>query len=134
MKSIKIVIVAFVLALVSVSCSKSSDSPAAAPVPATIEGAWVGKFGTDNSKPSVYYSLNFKAGGILEEITQSGEVKGKGTWKLDNNIIYGSYNYVAPPNNKYSIIGAFDSKKGQILGNWGYGSSSTNGGLWEMTK
>ena len=132
MKSIKIAIVAFVLALVSVSCSKSSDSPAAAP--ATVDGVWVGKFGTDNSKPTVFFSLNFKPGGVLEEITESGEVKGKGTWKLDNNIIYGSYNYVAPPNNKYSIIGAFDSKKGQILGNWGYGSSSTNGGLWEMIK
>lgn len=132
MKKIKIAIIAFVLALASVSCSKSSDSPAAAP--ATIEGVWVGKFGTDNNKPSSYFSLNFKAGGVLEEITQSGEVKGKGTWKLDNNILYGSYNYVAPPNNKYSIIGAFDSKKGQILGNWGYGNSSTNGGLWEMIK
>lgn len=132
MKSIKIAIVAFVLALVSVSCSKSSDSPAAAP--ATVDGVWVGKFGTDNSKPTVFFSLNFKPGGVLEEITETGEIKGKGTWKLDNNIIYGSYNYVAPPNNKYSIIGAFDSKKGQILGNWGYGSSSTNGGLWEMTK
>ena len=132
MKSIKIAIVAFVLALVSVSCSKSSDSPAA--VPATVDGVWVGKFGTDNSKPTVFFSLNFKPGGVLEEITETGEIKGKGTWKLDNNIIYGSYNYVAPPNNKYSIIGAFDSKKGQILGNWGYGSSSTNGGLWEMTK
>ena len=132
MKSIKIAIVAFVLALVSVSCSKSSNSPAAAP--ATVDGVWVGKFGTDNSKPTVFFSLNFKPGGVLEEITETGEIKGKGTWKLDNNIIYGSYNYVAPPNNKYSIIGAFDSKKGQILGNWGYGSSSTNGGLWEMTK
>jgi hypothetical protein len=132
MKSIKIAIIAFVLALVSVSCSKSSDSPAAAPV--SVDGVWVGKFGTDNSKPTVFFSLNFKAGGVLEEIAQTGEVKGKGTWKLDNNIIYGSYAYTAAPNSKYSIIGAFDSKKGQILGNWGYGTSSTNGGLWEMTK
>ena len=132
MKKFKIALVACVLALVSVSCSKSSDSPASAP--ATVDGVWVGKFGTDNSKPSVFFSLNFKAGGVLEELTQSGEVKGKGTWKLDNNIIYGSYNYVAPPNNKYSIIGTFDGKKGQILGNWGYGTSSTNGGLWEMIK
>ena len=133
MKSIKIAIVAFVLALVSVSCSKSSDSPSSAPK--TLDGVWVGKFGTDNSKPSVFFSLNFKAGGVLEELTESGEVKGKGTWKIDNNnIITGTYNYVAPSNNKYSIIGAFDSKKGQILGNWGFGSSATNGGLWEMNK
>ena len=132
MKSIKIAIVAFVLALVSVSCSKSSDSPSSAPK--TIDGVWVGKFGNDNNNPSLFFSLNFKAGGVLEELTATGEVKGKGTWKLDNNILTGSYNYLPPTNTKFSIIGAFDSKKGQILGNWGFGSSATNGGLWEMTK
>ena len=55
--------------------------------------------------------------------------------KLDNNnIITGTYNYLPPANNKFSLIGAFDSKKGQILGNWAYGSITTNGGLGEMTK
>jgi len=132
MKSIKIAIVAFVLTLVSISCKKSSDSPSA--TPATIEGVWVGKFGTGDNKPSSFFSLNIKPGGVIEELTESGEVKGKGTWKLENNILSGSYTYLAPSSNKYSIIGAFDASKGMILGNWGYGNSNTNGGLWEMNK
>ena len=115
------------------ACSKSNSQP-----PATnqsIQGVWVGKFGTDNNNPTAFFSYNFKSGGVLEELTDNGQVKGTGTWKLENNIVSGyTINVLAPVGNKYSMIGAFNASQGKILGNWGYGSSSTNGGLWEMTK
>lgn len=118
--------------LLTFACSKSTDKPAAA---TTIEGVWTGKYGTGNNKPSSFYSFNIKAGGVIEELDANGAVKGKGTWKLDNNkILMASYNYLPPANAKFSVIGAFNAGDGRILGNWGYGESVTDGGSWEMTK
>lgn len=118
--------------LLTFACSKSTDKPAAA---TTIEGVWTGKYGTGNNKPSSFYSFNIKAGGVIEELDANGAVKGKGTWKLDNNkILMVSYNYLPPANTKFSVIGAFNGEDGRILGNWGYGESVTDGGSWEMTK
>ena len=116
------------------SCKKGSvDKP---PVTSnSITGTWEGKFGTDNNNPSSFFSFNIKEGGILEELTVTGQVKGTGTWKLENKILSGyTINVLAPVGNKYSILGAYNSSDGKILGNWGYGNSPTDGGLWEMTK
>jgi len=133
MKFLQAVSVLLFAAFTFAACSKSNNTP-----PVTnnsVQGAWVGKFGTDNNAPSVFFSYNFKAGGVLEELTDNGQIKGTGTWKLDNNILSGyTINVLAPVGNKYSMIGAFNAAQGKILGNWGYGSSATNGGLWEMSR
>lgn len=115
------------------SCSKKSD-PAPASTSTSLQGVWVGKYGFDNENPHVFYSFNIKANGIIEELNSTGEVKATGTWKLDNNIFTAKYINVAPSTSKYSVIGAFNSSMGKILGNWGYESSATNGGTWEMAR
>lgn len=112
------------------ACSKSTDKPASA----TIEGVWVGKYGTGDNKPSAFYSFNIKANGVIEELDVNGTVKGQGTWELENNILMATYQYLPPANNKFSVLGAFNAAQGKILGNWGYGESVTDGGTWEMTK
>ena len=119
-------------AITLAACSKSHDAP---PANDSVQGVWIGKFGTGAGNPSSFFSYNFKAGGVLEELTDNGQVKGTGTWKLDNKILTGyTINVVAPVGNKYSMIGAYNAEQGKILGNWGYGSSTTDGGLWEMSK
>lgn len=134
MKILKSVFLVAIAAFFFSACSKSND----APPPATndsVQGVWAGKFGIDNEVPSVFFSYQFKAGGVLEELTNTGQVKGTGTWKIENNIVSGyTINVLAPVGNKYSMVGAYNAAQGKILGNWGYGSSSTNGGLWEMSK
>jgi hypothetical protein len=130
MKFLRIAFVA-VMMVAAVACSKSSDKPS---VSTNIEGVWVGKYGTGNNNPSSFFSFNIKAGGVIEEIDVNGQVKGTGTWKVENKILSASYTWLTPGATKFSVLGAFDAAKGQILGNWGYGSSVTDGGLWEMTK
>jgi len=118
-----------------VSCKKNSDDRPDSNPSAQIQGVWAGKFGTGNNNPTAFFSFNIKAGGILEELTATGQVKGTGTWKLENKIFYGyTINILDPIGNKYSVIGAYDASKGKILGNWGYEDEATDGGLWEMNK
>ena len=131
MKFAKVIGLALMILFI-VSCSKSNDSNKGT---TSVEGVWEGKYGTGNNNPSSFYSFNIKPGGILEELNASGQVKGTGTWKLENgNIFSAKYTYAAPSNSKFSIIGAFYKSDGKLLGNWGYGESVTDGGLWEMTK
>jgi hypothetical protein len=118
--------------LLAVACSKSSDKPS--PATNSIEGIWVGKYGTGNNNPSSFFSFSIKANGVIEEVDSEGQVKGKGTWKLENKILSATYTWLAPSNTKFSVLGAFNAAQGKILGNWGYGASATDGGLWEMTK
>ncbi|MBC7850566.1 MAG: hypothetical protein H7Y31_12570 [Chitinophagaceae bacterium] len=133
MKFIKLLSIVFFLVASISSCKKDNDNP---PVtPASIEGVWVGKFGNGNAAPSSFFSFNFKANGVLEELTQTGEVKGVGTWDIENNLIDGyTINILAPVGNKYSVIGSYNASVKKILGNWGFGNSVTDGGMWEMAK
>lgn len=129
MNFLRIALVAVTMVL-AVACSKNNDKH----VSTTIEGVWVGKYGTGSNNPSSFFSFNIKAGGIIEEIDTNGQVKGTGTWKLENNVLYASYTWLPPSSTKFSVLGAFDASKGEIVGDWGYGSNATNGGLWDMTK
>ena len=131
MKFLKIACVALVM-LLTFACSKNTDKPA--PAAASIEGIWTGKYGTGDNKPSTFYSFNIKSNGVIEELNADGSVKGKGTWNLENKILMATYNYLPPSNSKYSVLGAFKAEEGRILGNWGYGTSVTDGGTWEMKK
>jgi hypothetical protein len=130
MKLIKSIALFSMLFALFTACKKDSDSPGA-----VVDGTWVGKFGNDNDDPSVFYSLNFKPGGILEEIDQSGEVRGVGSWNIDNNnIITGhTVNTKSPVGKKYSIVAAFYPGQNVVLGNWGFDDSATNGGTFELT-
>lgn len=129
MKMMKIFFAVLLLAAIFTACKKDATKPVA-----TIEGTWVGKFGTGENAPSSFYSFNIKADGTIQEVNAAGEVVGEGTWELDNKILYATYSYFTPSTKVYSILGAFDKNQGKLLGNWGYNESATNGGLWEMTK
>lgn len=133
MKALKLSLLVLFTSLFFINCKKDNDSPSNSGTPSSsITGVWEGKYGTGSNNPSTFYSFAIKAGGVLQELDQAGQVKGTGTWKLENNIISGSYTY--PSGLKYSILGAFDPAKKQIVGDWGYGSNATNGGLWDMDK
>ena len=132
MKLLRSITSVLLLLVVFSACSKDSDST---PSTTTFQGLWQGKFGNDNDAPSVFFSLKFKTGGVLEEIDTDGSVKGTGTYTIDNNNIVTGHtvNIKAPVGNKYSYVAAFYPSQGKILGNWGFGNSGTNGGLFELT-
>lgn len=133
MKLFKSILFAGIAFLSFTACKKDSGGSSKS---TTVDGKWEGKFGNDNDAPTLFYSLNFKEGGVLEEIDQSGEVKGVGTWAMDNTnkIITGhTINTKEPVGNKYSIIAAFYPSQGKVLGNWGFGNSATDGGTFELT-
>ena len=130
MRVLKIALIALFTSGIFVACKKEKvDKPAQ-----SIEGRWVGKYGFGNDVPSIYFSLNFKPGGVIEEISSSDQVKGTGTWTMMDNVINAHYSWLPGNPNSFSIVAAFDASTGKLLGNWGYGSSATDGGLWEMTK
>jgi hypothetical protein len=128
----KIMFSAFVVIAALMSCKKDHDEIKKT----TIEGRWEGAYINDASGNSFYYSFNIKPGGIIEEINASGEKIGEGTWEIDsNNIFSAKYKWIPPIwHSTYTVIGALYHETGKLLGNWGYGSSATNGGTWEMQK
>lgn len=132
MRVLKIALIALFTSGIFVACKKEKTEKPENPAQ-SIEGTWVGKYGFGNDAPSIYFSLKFKSGGVIEEIGSSGEVKGTGTWEMTGNTITAHYSYVSNQNS-FSLVAAFDASTGKLLGNWGYGSSATDGGLWEMTK
>ncbi len=131
MKFLKSITSVLLLLVVFSACKKDSDSTPSV----TFQGMWQGKYGDDNDKPSVFFSLHFKAGGVLEEIDTDGSIKGTGTYTIDNNNVVTGHtvNIKAPVGNKYSYVAAFYPNHAKVLGNWGFGNSATNGGLFELT-
>jgi len=129
MKISKIILLAAVALTGFVSCKKDNDDVSKQ---TTIEGLWVGTYVNNASGNNFFYSFNIKAGGVIEEINSSGQSLGQGTWKLENDILTATYQWTG--GSKYSVLAAFYKDKGQLLGDWGYGSNTTNGGTWQMTK
>jgi len=130
MKISRIILVAAVALTGFISCKKDKDDVSSKQT--TIEGVWVGTYVNNASGNSFFYSFNIKPGGIIEEINPSGQKIGQGTWELENDILSAHYQWTS--GSKYSVIGAFYKEQGKLLGDWGYGTSATNGGTWQMTK
>jgi hypothetical protein len=126
----KFIFSALLLTTAFVSCKKDKDD---APKNAAIEGKWVGTYLNKASETEFFYSFNIKPGGIIEELDNSGAKIGEGTWKLENNIFTARY-YWPGGGNGFSVLAAFYPNDAQLLGDWGYGTSTTNGGVWEMKK
>lgn len=127
MKISKIILITTIALAGFASCKKDKVEKQT-----TIEGRWVGTYINEASGNSFFYSFNIKPGGIIEELNSSGQKLGQGTWELENNILSAEYTWTS--GSKYSVLGAFYKDKGKLLGDWGYGSSATNGGTWEMHK
>ena len=119
---------AAVAMLAFASCKKDNDKSANH----IIEGKWTGTFKEDGE--DWFFSLNFKAGGIIEELDENGQKIGVGTWEMENNIIQAEWDMLPPLSAKYSLIAAFYKDKGKLLGDWGYGTNATNGGTFQMSK
>ena len=129
MKISEIILIAAVAITGLASCSKDKNDGRKQ---TTIEGVWVGSYGNDASGNSYYFSLNIKAGGIIDELNSSGQKIGQGTWEIGNDILVAHYQRSG--GSKYSVLAGFYKDQGKLLGNWGYGDSATNGGIWQMTK
>lgn len=111
------------------SCKKNSDN-----INHPLEGKWVGSYGFGNETPHAFFSFNIKPGGVIEELSQSGESKGDGTWSINGTTFSATYQWDAPLNTIYSVVAVYDASKGKLTGSWGYNSSSTNGGFWEQSR
>ena len=130
MRILKFALVALFVSGLFAACSKDkTENPSE-----KIIGKWVGVYGFDNDNPDIYYSLNFKPGGVIEEIDQNGGVIGSGTWEMTGNTITAHYAWHPPSTSTFTIVAAYNSSQQKLSGNWGYVNSATDGGLWEMTK
>jgi len=130
MKFAKFAIVALLMPLIFVSCSKDKDDDAVLPV----EGNWSGFYGFDNDSPAITYKLNIKHGGVIEEVNSSGQVKGTGNWNFSGNTLTAHYKWAAPLNTAYTVTAVYDAATKKLTGTWGYDNSGTDGGKWEATK
>jgi hypothetical protein len=125
----------FATVVVSSSCNKKSDDVQQAPTGnQSIAGKWVGAYGFGNNNPAIYYSFNVKADGTIEELSQSGQSEGSGTWKLTGNSFTAKYQWNAPFNTVFSVEGTYNSSTKKLTGTWGYDNNATDGGKWEQTK
>ena len=100
MKFLKNAMFAMLASVLFIACSKDKDST---PAPQTLEGRFVGQYKFTNSAPTYYYSLNFKAGGILEEINSSNQKIGEGTWQLNGSTMTASYHYTFGNQTAFSL-------------------------------
>jgi hypothetical protein len=130
-KFLKFSIVALLMSVAIFSCKKDSDNVSSNP---SIQGDWVGKYGFGNETPDIYYRLNIKAGGVIEELNQAGSSKGSGTWSLNGTTFTAHYQWKAPMNTVYSVAATYNEATGKLSGTWGYDNSATDGGLWEQSK
>lgn len=135
MKFLKFFIVALLLSTAFFSCKKdNNDDFTPTPSNSAIEGKWVGKYGYQNDAPTIYFCLNVKPGGIIEELNSSGESKGSGTWSMNGNTFTAKYQWKAPLNTIFSVIATYDPATGKLSGTWGWNDNATTGGKWENSK
>ena len=135
MKFLKFFIVALLLSTAFISCKKdNNDDFTPTPSNSAIEGKWVGKYGYQNDAPTIYFCLNVKPGGIIEELNSSGESKGSGTWSMNGNTFTAKYQWKAPLNTIFSVIATYDPATGKLSGTWGWNDNATTGGKWENSK
>ncbi|MBC7947313.1 MAG: hypothetical protein H7Y42_05500 [Chitinophagaceae bacterium] len=130
MKFLKLSILTTVFSICVLACNKDSDGTASQP----IAGKWVGTYGFGNESPAIYYAFNIKSNGVIEELSQSGNSKGSGTWNLNGNTFTAHYQWKAPLNTIYTVIATYDVATGKLTGTWGYDDDGDNGGLWEQSK
>jgi hypothetical protein len=130
MKFVKFSILALMMSAVFFSCKKDSDS-----IDNTgIQGDWIGKYGFGIGTPDIYYRFKIQSGGVIEELSSSGNSKGSGTWSLNGTTFTAHYQMKAPLNAIYTLAATYNKSTKKLTGTWGYDNNATNGGLWEQTK
>jgi hypothetical protein len=111
-----------------ISCKKDEkiEPQQPAPVVKTIEGSWIGKYGSGNSEPNTFFAFNIKADGVLEIKNEDNEVTGTGTWKLEEGTFTGTYKYTGLFI-KYNVAAKYESEAGTLTGSWGLGDDTGSG-------
>ena len=99
-----------------------------------FEGKWEGSYGFGKDAPNVYYAFHIQPDGTLEEVSQSGNLKGCGTWKMNGDTFTATYQWKEPMNSSYTVVATYDATTERLTGTWGYKGDATNGGLWEQSK
>lgn len=144
MKFLKLVCKALMAILISaafLACSKSKDilpeaTKSKSPVPdpaSAINGFWAGKYyGATKSIP-VYFGFHIKSSGKLDVLNTAKDVIGTGDWTLNGAVFKAAYT-ISSSGTTYSLAADHYSAADKFIGTWGYGSSDTNGGLWDMNK
>jgi hypothetical protein len=132
MKALKLFSLVLLTSVVFLACKKdevSSKSPSK-----SIEGVWVGQYGFGDDTPNIYYALNVKPGGVIEEINKTGQSKGSGTWTLVGNTFTAKYKWTILGQSTYSVHATLDPATGKLAGTWGYDNNPSDGGLFEISK
>jgi hypothetical protein len=129
MSLVKFAMITLFLSTAVLACNKEKHDP---PAP-VIEGKFVGAYGFASDIPSIFYSLNFKPGGVIEELDDAGQVKGTGTFQVNGNIL--TAKYVWASGTDFSIRATYNQSVQELVnGTWGWDNSYTDGGTWSMQK
>jgi hypothetical protein len=92
MKILTTAIITLFASTTFIACKKDQESTVPPPSSGnSIVGRWVGSYVNDASGNAFYYSLNFKANGVIEELKSSGEKIGEGTYTYENSILTAHY-------------------------------------------
>ena len=127
MNSIKFFLIFCSALVLFASCKK--DEPGGA----SINGTWVGKWGSGNQEPLYFLKFKFDGNGTLQRLDEQGAVIANGTWMLDG--IQFECTYTSTENGQvHKIAGLYTDFDNTILGTWGYSPSKANGGQIELVK
>lgn len=117
------------------SCKKNNEDvpPPAAP---TIEGTWVGKYGSGNNTPATYYSFTISKDGTMTVTDDANKpTKSAGTWKLEGETFIGQYQHLA--GNlllKYNVVAKYKATEKRMDGSWGLGTTDADDGTFFLDK
>jgi len=136
MKFLKFFIVALLLSTAFFSCKKdNNDDDFTPPSNTAVEGKYVGKYGYSSDAPTIYYCLDIKSGGVIDELSSTGSSKCvSGNWSMNGNVFTAKYQWKAPLNTIFSVKATFDPATKKLVGTWGWNDDPTTGGKWEATK
>lgn len=135
MKSLKSIVIVWLLVSTFLACKKDHDKPVVPPATSGIEGKYTGTYGFDNETPVDAFILNIKAGGVFQEIgVHSGAPTGQGTWQLSGNKLTANYKMLFSPFNEYSVSLNYDANAKRLTGTWGFDKSISDGGTMDVKK
>jgi hypothetical protein len=118
------------LLFVFASCKKEKD-----PV-YSIEGYWVGKYGSGSATPTSGYSMLIEPGGVItvaDGSKISTSTKAVGTWTITGNVFKATYTY-QNGGSTFSIQATFHNNGKLTEGTWGSGANVSGSGTWYMDR
>jgi hypothetical protein len=132
MKALRFLSIVLLTPIVFLACSK--DEATSKPPTTSVEGDWIGNYGFGSDAPQIYFRLNIKSGGVIEELNKSGQSKGSGTWTLSGNTFKAKYKWTILSGSTYSVQATLNTATGQLSGTWGYDDNPSDGGKFVVSK